>query len=267
MIQSKTFDAALSNWLTLHTLNRRPRTQEFNAEIVATVRKHWPDLTADTSSISLDDLLAFAQSVAHYCPSRWNAIVSALRFITSEANALNFRKLNQRNFVPPSQAQFKSLLAECDAAPRYQAGLVIRFLSFTGMRITEARLLRWEDVKNDHIEVPPEITKNGKGRLIPFLPGTADVVERLMCIEHTGYVLPRENSRKAIETACRRAGLKPMSFHCFRHLFATRCIEQGVSIPVVARWLGHQDGGALLSRTYFHLVEDHSRAMASRVQI
>jgi len=29
-----------------------------------------------------------------------------------------------------------------------------------------------------------------------------------------------------------------------RHLFATRCIENGVDIPTVSRWLGHQDGGA-----------------------
>lgn len=30
-----------------------------------------------------------------------------------------------------------------------------------------------------------------------------------------------------------------------RHLFATRCIESGVDIPTVLRWLGHKDGGAL----------------------
>jgi hypothetical protein len=28
-------------------------------------------------------------------------------------------------------------------------------------------------------------------------------------------------------------------------LFATRCIESGVDIPTVSRWLGHKDGGAL----------------------
>lgn len=88
-----------------------------------------------------------------------------------------------------------------------------------------------------------------------------------MCLDHNGYVLPRQNSRKAIDMACRRAGLPHMSFHCFRHLFATRCIQSGVDVPTVARWLGHSDGGALLSKTYFHLVDDHSRVMAARVSI
>src|ERR1041385_3250571 len=50
-----------------------------------------------------------------------------------------------------------------------------------------------------------------------------------------------------------------------RHLFATRCIEAGVDIPTVSRWLGHVDGGALAMRTYGHLRREHSAAMAQRV--
>jgi len=36
-----------------------------------------------------------------------------------------------------------------------------------------------------------------------------------------------------------------ITHHDLRHLFATTCIEAGVDIPTVSRWLGHQDGGAL----------------------
>jgi hypothetical protein len=50
-------------------------------------------------------------------------------------------------------------------------------------------------------------------------------------------------------------------------MFATRCIESAVDIPTAARWLGHQDGGALLGRVYFHLADAHSREMAGRVKI
>jgi integrase len=58
-----------------------------------------------------------------------------------------------------------------------------------------------------------------------------------------------------------------MSPHCFRHLFATRCLECGVDVPTVARWLGHQDRGMTLLKTYSHLVDEHSRQMAGRVRI
>jgi site-specific recombinase XerC len=50
-----------------------------------------------------------------------------------------------------------------------------------------------------------------------------------------------------------------------RHLFATRCIESGVDIPTVSRWLGHKDGGALAMRVYGHLRDQHSAEMAQKV--
>ena len=49
------------------------------------------------------------------------------------------------------------------------------------------------------------------------------------------------------------------------HLFATRCIENGVDIPTVSRWLGHQDGGALCMKTYGHLRDEHSQVQALKV--
>ena len=82
-----------------------------------------------------------------------------------------------------------------------------------------------------------------------------------------GYVLPQGIIRTGLAKACQRAGLRSLSHHDFRHMFTTRCIESGVDVPTVARWLGHQDGGALLARTYYHLVDDHSRNMAARVRM
>jgi len=48
-------------------------------------------------------------------------------------------------------------------------------------------------------------------------------------------------------------------------LFATRCIESGVDVPTVSRWLGHKDGGALAMKTYGHLRREHSISQAQRV--
>ena len=48
-------------------------------------------------------------------------------------------------------------------------------------------------------------------------------------------------------------------------IFAT-CIEQGVDIPTVAKWLGHQDGGALAMRVYGHLRDEHSKEQASKLK-
>ena len=54
--------------------------------------------------------------------------------------------------------------------------------------------------------------------------------------------------------------------HDLRHLFASTCIEAGVDIPTVSRWLGHKDGGGLAMKVYGHLRREHSAAQAQRVR-
>ena len=63
----------------------------------------------------------------------------------------------------------------------------------------------------------------------------------------------------------RKAGIPKFTHHDFRHFFATTCIESGVDIPTISRWLGHGDGGALAMRVYGHLQVEHSLAMIKRV--
>jgi integrase len=72
-------------------------------------------------------------------------------------------------------------------------------------------------------------------------------------------------SQKALDRACKKVGTNRITHHDLRHLFATRCIESGVDIPTVSRWLGHKDGGALAMKTYGHLRREHSIAQAQRV--
>jgi integrase len=44
--------------------------------------------------------------------------------------------------------------------------------------------------------------------------------------------------------------------HMLRHLFASSLISAGVDVRTVAEYLGHSDGGALVLRTYSHLMPD-----------
>jgi integrase len=71
--------------------------------------------------------------------------------------------------------------------------------------------------------------------------------------------------QKSLDRVAKEVGAHRITHHDLRHLFATRCIESGVDIPTVSRWLGHKDGGALLMKTYGHLRREHSIAQAQRV--
>ena len=78
-------------------------------------------------------------------------------------------------------------------------------------------------------------------------------------------VMPVHECQGAINSACKSLGITRFTHHDLRHLFATRCIESGVDIPTVSRWLGHKDGGALAMKTYGHLRDQHSANMAQKV--
>jgi integrase len=116
--------------------------------------------------------------------------------------------------------------------------------------------------------------KNGASRHIPLLEPMKDLLRRIKEKERWfrserrrdgGYILSVAECEEALTNACSKANAHRITHHDLRHLFATRCIESGVDIPTVSRWLGHKDGGALAMRTYGHLRDEHSQAMAAKV--
>jgi len=107
-------------------------------------------------------------------------------------------------------------------------------------------------------------------RYIPMSSSLRETLERLLKEEpippgKTDKILKIDSAKKSIASACRRLKLPKFTHHDFRHFFATTCIESGVDIPTISRWLGHNDGGALAMRTYGHLQIEHSLAMIKRV--
>jgi integrase len=258
---------ALQNWAGLQGVGKKPRTQKYHREILALIIRDWPG-ASEVESVTDQEVTDFILKVGHFSASRYNAILCALRATIPFARKLKRRRVKLKDRAMLSQLEFSRLLDELDHRPQSHAGLVVRFLAHTGLRINEARQVRWSDVYENYFLCPGTITKNGYPRMIPFVNGIADVLERLRKVTGgQGTVLPQGEVKRSLQTACRLAGVPRLSHHDFRHLFATRCVQSGVDMPTVARWLGHRDGGALLAKTYYHLVDEHSRKMAAKVEI
>ena len=267
----RTFAGALAEWLAIHSQGRQPRSIEFNRDISNIILREWPGyFNAPAESVSSSEVLIFAARVNHYCTSRWNAAVCALRFITPAARVLELRAIVAKDRALISTEDFARLLEELRKSRRSRGALVIEFLARTGLRINAARLCRWEHVGEDVLRAPGSVMKSGKPVELPFIPGLREVLEKLRAVAtgaRADFILPQRECKTALLRACAATGLPRLTHHDFRHLFATRCIQSGVDTPTAARWLGHQDGGALLAKTYFHLVDEHSRRMAGRVKI
>lgn len=266
-VQGTSLADALSTWAALQGIGKKSSTRDYHQEIVGLILRHWPGSPADVvEDLTLTRVSEFVLKVAHFSGSRFNGIVSVLRATIPAAKKIKRRPIVCKERVILTPDQFALLVAELESRPRSHGGLVIRFLVNTGFRINEARQLKWGDVHADRIIAPGAITKNGRPRSVPFVTGTREVMDELRRVGDGVHVLPQAEVQTSLRRACDVLGLRRLSHHDFRHMFATRCIQSGVDIPTVARWLGHLDGGALLSRLYFHLVETHSRAMAARVE-
>jgi integrase len=261
-----TLARALTRWLVIHRVGKTPDTRRYYWQTVKQIRRAWRGiLSKPVDQVNADDVATFALRCDYFCASRWNGMLTVLHATVPAAHSLKRRPVKLTREPPPSPQQFAELVSVAGKLARSKAGLVIEFLGHTGLRISAARRVRWTDVHADRIEY---VAKGGRLCSVPLINGMQSVLARLHEVDDgSGYVLPREGIRNGLKRACAAAGLRSLSHHDFRHMFTTRCIESGVDLPTVARWRGDSDGGALLSKRYFHLLDAHSRAMAQRVQL
>jgi len=200
--------------------------------------------------------------------------------LTNPAKDIKRRKIVQPQLVIPTRGQFKKLLDAIresdgreDSQKKAKPGAdFVELLAYSGCRVNEGASLRWRDVdfQKNALTVTggDRGTKNNEVRSIPM----TDALRALLLSlrekrqpKQDDAISQIESAKKCLQTACRRLGYPQFTHHDFRHFFATTCIEAGVDIPIVSRWLGHKDGGALAMRVYGHLRQEHSFSMVKRV--
>ncbi len=146
------------------------------------------------------------------------------------------------------------------------------FAAYSGARLTEAVTWTWEDERPASVMLRGTKTEGSKDREVPQTGALKDLLHRMKRRRLkagrtlTGRAFLIRQCREALATACLKIGVPPLTHHGLRHFFATTCIESGVDIPTVSRWLGHADGGALAMRVYGHLRQEHSQAAAAKVR-
>ncbi len=191
------------------------------------------------------------------------------------------RRVVQAEIQIPTREQFRALVAairESDGRPdskkKAKAGAdLVELLAYSGCRLSEATSLRWQDIDFEKgvftVTGGEGGTKNHERRTVPMTSALRSLLKQLhdeVNPKPADFVSQIDSAKKCLATACRRLGYPQFTHHDFRHLFATTCIESGVDIPTVSRWLGHKDGGALAMRVYGHLRLEHSALAALKVR-
>ena len=201
--------------------------------------------------------------------------------LENSAESIKRKRIIQAKIAIPSKDEFRRLvqaIRQSDGRPDSQARSkpgadLVELMAYSGMRLREATSLAWKDV--DFIKGALTVrggehgTKNGEERTIPMTSALRELQLRLRSDQ--GRATPEarvsltNGAKTTLRRACAKLALPSFTHHDFRHFFATSCIEAGVDIPTVSRWLGHKDGGALAMRVYGHLRDEHSQAQIKRV--
>ena len=287
------YETELDNDHTIGAGTRKYRRDCLNALV-----KMWPAL----QEMSLRKISAAAcrewahRFAAKYDDQYFNGTLGTFRKVLEGAGlrhddnpALQVKRLGvkRKELRLPEPEQFDQLVATMEKWGRWQSrhcADLVRFLAFSGCRISEARQVAWSDIDFEKGVIRVKNAKRSKGssaemiRFVPIIPPMRELLERLQVNYRKGEPFRREHEpyraecvclmtdcQMSLTLACQANGIHRITHHDLRHLFATQCIEAGVDVPTVSRWLGHSDGGALAMRVYGHLRREHSATMAQRV--
>jgi integrase len=282
--------------LKLHQQNQaddvtiKPSTRHYWNQIFAALLKSWPGLAGrELRRITKKDCQDWARRFRKTAsPTRYNNTIAGLRHVFdvaidrgviygNPATKLERVPVRAKQLTLPSAADFLRLVETIRAAGAWcsrDCADFVEGLAMTGARKSEAAGIEWRDLdfKAGETVIRGDAetgTKNWTILRVPMIPQARELFQRMRAERPaeplTAKVFRVREAQRAIDAACEKLGIARITHHDLRHLFATVCIESGVDIPTVSRWLNHKDGGALAMRTYGHLRREHSIAQASRV--
>jgi len=279
-----TFMEFANDWLEIAQTRLKPSSARSVAISLTQLNRHFGLLPVRRIS-TLDCHQWEKRRGGEVGPSAFNhdrtVLLAVLNYAVREGLLLNNpavvvarRTLPKGKIAIPSKAEFVRLVEAIRAlGSRAESSAdLVELLAYSGMRLSEALGLTWVDIDFDRnqfvVTGGTKGTKNHEVRVVPLFPAMRSLLEILRDREAPNVsapVISITTARKAICTACKKAGLPHFHHHLFRHFFVSQAIEAGVDFKTIAAWVGHKDGGMLVAKTYGHLRDTHSAEMAKRM--
>jgi integrase len=173
--------------------------------------------------------------------------------------------------VAPQKFDFLSI-EESEVLLKHAQGFLkdmILFALQTGLRFGEIIAVTWKDINfNENVLTVSKSVSRGylgstKSNKIRYIPLSNDLVQMLefrkldeskneLVFPNTvGKYLIQERCRKWLHQICKKADLRIIGWHTFRHTFASRLAENGISMRTIQELLGHADTNTTMR--YAHL--------------
>lgn len=140
--------------------------------------------------------------------------------------------------------------------------LILIYLN-TGMRRNELLQLRYEDLDFERNEIHIKGTKTSNSDRI--LQTTRQVLDLFPKKDKPFANWSISQVSHRFTNICKLLNFKGISLHSLRHTFATQCIQKGVDMVVLQKWLGHASITMTMDR-YTHIEEEYKRTQTIKMQ-
>ena len=136
------------------------------------------------------------------------------------------------------------------------------FSCFTGLRISDIKQLRWEDIVEVNGRMQIQKTQQ-KTRGVVYIPISANAKRWMPERKTTGHVFPRvsevvASTKISLTRWMKSTGIKKhITFHSARHTFATLALTYGTDIYTVSKLLGHKS--VQVTQIYAKIIDEKKR--------
>jgi len=183
--------------------------------------------------------------------STMRGIYFALKFFYEDVLNEKFSEkipLAKKNLRLPIVLSRKEVMEMIDKTKNIKHKLVLMFLYYAGLRLSEVINLRWENLDFDRKIIHIKKAKGEKERIV-FLHKKLEellreigIKDSLVFISERGNKYNKRTIQQIVKNAARKTGIKKkVSPHTLRHSFATHLLEAGADIRYIQQLLGHKN--------------------------
>ena len=204
------------------------------------IQKILLDLKAEKKPATLNEYRKIVNAI-------FNLGIRNNRIVTNPIKSLPpFPQDDPPKYIPPESDFLKVLNV---ANPQQKAHLL--FMKNTMSRIGASRNVTWSDVNFEERWVMLTTRKKRGGAekrwKVPLNSELLKVLTELKRDSTSEYLFPNEEGNhqrqypRYLAGLCKRAGVKPFTFHCIRHFAATIAASRNAPITAIQTILGHED--------------------------
>lgn len=155
----------------------------------------------------------------------------------------------------------------CNVTVLKQAAL---FSALTGLRFSDIERLTWDEIQGNADEGFHIAFRQKKTKGVESLPISNEVFELLGDRKETGIPifegLYYGYTQAPLKNWLSNAGInRNITFHCFRHTYATLLLDLDTDIYTVSKMLGHRN--VKTTQVYAHLMDSRKKEAAGKIKL